>query len=115
MRLLKQLVPVAVVAFAGAQAMAAVQGNMLLTLVLGIATAVLALFVYVWVVRWSERRTPAELAAKGATGAVGRGLLIGVAMFGAVIANIAFMDGYRVDGLGSVTGAIALLGFTAAQ
>jgi uncharacterized protein len=101
MRLLKQLVPVMVVAFVGGQGLAAVQGNALLSLVLGVATAVLAVFVYAWTVRWSERRAPVEVAAKGATARIGLGVLIGVGWFAAVIVNIAFLRGYRVDGFGS--------------
>ncbi|MEU7883329.1 CPBP family intramembrane glutamic endopeptidase [Microbispora bryophytorum] len=114
MRLLKQLVAVAVVAFAGGAITGAVQGNAFLTLVIGVAAAVLAVFVYARVVRWSERRAPVEVARKGAVPAVGRGMLIGAGMFAAVIVNIAFIGGYRVDGLGSVTGAVGLLGFMAA-
>ncbi|MEV7805180.1 CPBP family intramembrane glutamic endopeptidase [Microbispora sp. NPDC088329] len=114
MRLLKQLVPVALVAFAGGAIVGAVQGNAILTLILGVATAVLAVVVFRWVVRWSEHRAPVEVAGKGAVPAVGRGLLIGVGMFAAVIVNLAFLGYYRVDGLGSVTGAIGLLGFMAA-
>ncbi|WP_433498993.1 lysostaphin resistance A-like protein [Sphaerimonospora sp. CA-214678] len=114
MRLLKQLVVVGVVAFVGSMGVGAVQGNTFLTLVLGVATAVLLVFVYGWVVRWSEHRAPVEVAKKGAVAAVGRGLLIGVGMFAAVIVNIAFLGGYRVDGLGSVTGAIGLFGLMAA-
>lgn len=91
MRLLKQLVPVVLVAFAGAAIVGAVQGSPLLTLVLGVATAALAVFVYARVVRWSERRAPVEVAGRGAVAAVGRGLLIGAGMFAAVIANIAFL------------------------
>ncbi|MEU8273135.1 CPBP family intramembrane glutamic endopeptidase [Microbispora bryophytorum] len=114
MRLLKQLVAVAVVAFAGGAITGAVRGNAFLTLVIGVATAVLAVLVYARVVRWSERRAPVEVARKGAVPAVGRGMLIGAGMFAAVIVNIAFIGGYRVDGLGSVTGAVGLLGFMAA-
>jgi membrane protease YdiL (CAAX protease family) len=114
MRLLKQFVAVALVALAGNLGIGLVQGNTVLTLVIGVATAVLAMLTYRWAVRWSERRTPVEVAAEGAAGAAGRGVLIGLGMFAAVIVNIAFMGGYRVDGLGSVTGAVALLGFMAA-
>ncbi|WP_405393570.1 CPBP family intramembrane glutamic endopeptidase [Microbispora hainanensis] len=114
MRLLKQLVAVAVVAFASGALVGAVQGNAFVTLVLGLATAVLAVVVYARVVRWSERRTPVEVAGKGAVPAVGRGLLIGAGMFAAVIVNLAFLGYFRIDGLGSVTGAIGLLGFMAA-
>ncbi|GAB3957895.1 type II CAAX endopeptidase family protein [Actinoallomurus acanthiterrae] len=114
MRLLKQLVPVVAVAFVGGQVVTAVQGNALLSLVLGVATAALAVFVYARVVRWSERRAPVEVAAKGATARIGLGALIGVGWFAAVIVNIAFLGGYRVDGFGSATGAVGLFGFMAA-
>ncbi|MFJ6673709.1 lysostaphin resistance A-like protein [Actinosynnema sp. NPDC091369] len=114
MRLVLQLVVVAAVAFAGNQAVAAVAGNPWLTLLFGVATAVLGVLAYAWVVRRTERRAPTEVAPVGAVAATGRGLLIGVAMCGAVIANIAFLGSYRIDGFGSVTGAVALLGFMAA-
>ncbi|GAA0359876.1 CPBP family intramembrane metalloprotease [Actinoallomurus spadix] len=114
MRLLKQLVPVALVAMVGGQAAAAVDGNEVLTLIIGLATAVVTVLVYRWAVRWSERRAPAELAGQGAVAAVGRGLLIGVAMFAAVIVNLVFLGDYRVDHGGSVLGALGLFGFMAA-
>jgi membrane protease YdiL (CAAX protease family) len=114
MRLLKQFAAVAVVAFAGGQAAGAVHWNPILTLLLGAATAVLALVVYAWVVRRTEHRAPVELAGEGARGALGRGMLIGFAMFAAVIVNIAFLGDYRIDGWGSTGGAVALLGFMAA-
>ena len=114
MRLLKQLVPVAAVAFIGGQALAAVRGNALLSLVLGIATAVLAVFVYAWMVRWSERRAPVEVAVEGATARIGLGVVIGAGWFGAVIANIAANGGYRVESFGSVAGAVGLFGLMAA-
>jgi CAAX protease family protein len=114
MRLLKQLLPVVAVAFVGGQVVTAVQGNALLSLVLGLATAVLAVFVYARMVRWSERRAPAEVAIKGATARIGLGALIGVGWFAAVIVNIAFLGDYRVDGLGSAAGAVGLFGFMAA-
>jgi membrane protease YdiL (CAAX protease family) len=114
MRLLKQLLAVAVVAFAGGQGVAAVQWDPGLTLAIGIATAVLAVLAYRWVVQWTEHRHPAELAWRGGGAAFGRGLLIGVAMCAAVVVNLALLDFYRVDGQGSVGGAVALLGFMAA-
>ncbi|MCO5973819.1 CPBP family intramembrane glutamic endopeptidase [Actinoallomurus soli] len=114
MRLLKQLVAVAVVALVGSQAVAAVQGNAFLTLILGLASAVVSVLVYAWVVRWSERREPVEVARTGAVAAFGRGTLIGVAMFTAVILNLVFLGDYRTDGGGSVTGALGLIGFMAA-
>ncbi|MEU1400390.1 CPBP family intramembrane glutamic endopeptidase [Micromonospora zamorensis] len=114
MRLLKQLVAVAAVAFVGGQALAAVEGNDLLTLLLGLSTAVVAVLVYGWVVRRTERRSVTELARPGAGARITRGALIGFAMFAAVIVNIAFVGDYDINGLGSVTGAVALLGFMAA-
>ncbi|NYH44774.1 hypothetical protein HNR22_004501 [Micromonospora jinlongensis] len=114
MRLLKQLVAVAAVTFVGGQAIAAVEGNDLLTLLLGLSTAVVAALVYGWVVRRTERRSVTELARSGAGARITRGALIGFAMFAAVIVNIAFVGDYDINGLGSVTGAVALLGFMAA-
>jgi membrane protease YdiL (CAAX protease family) len=113
MRLLKQLVAVGVVALVGGQIMIAADWNTPLTLGIGAATVVLTLLVYAWVVRRTERREPVEVAAKGAGAALGLGTLIGGVMFAAVIVNIAFLGGYRVDGFGSAGGTIALLGFMA--
>jgi membrane protease YdiL (CAAX protease family) len=114
MRLLKQLGAVAAVAFAGSLAVGAVGWNAPLTLILGVATAVLAVATYAWVVRRTEHRAPVEVAARGAGAAAGRGVLLGVGLFAAVIANIALLGGYRVGGWGSATGAVALFGFMAA-
>lgn len=93
---------------------ASVAGNPWLTLGLGIVTAVLAVLVYGWVVRRTERRPATEVSREGAGAAVGRGVLMGVALFGAVIACIAFFGHYEVNGLGSATGAVGLFGFMAA-
>lgn len=114
LRLLAQLVAVSVVALVGNMAVGAVQWNVWPTLALGVATAVLSLLAYAWVVRRTERRAPAEVAWKGAGAPFGRGALIGFGMFAAVIAVIALSGGYRIDGWGSVSGAIALAGVTAA-
>lgn len=114
MRLLKQFVVVAVVAFAGSLAVGAVDGNAGLTLVLGAATAVLAVLAYAWVVRRTERRAVVEVGRAGAAAAVGRGALIGVGLFTAVIANIALLGGYRVHGWGSAAGVVAALGLMTA-
>ncbi|MBQ0988628.1 CPBP family intramembrane glutamic endopeptidase [Micromonospora sp. H61] len=114
MRFVKQFLAVAVAALVGWQCVAAVEGNFFLTLVMGALTAVLGVVVYRWVVRRTERREPTELGLDGRGGKLGRGTLIGFAMFAAVIATIAFLDGYRVEGWGSPTGALGLLGFMAA-
>ncbi|MEU9204411.1 CPBP family intramembrane glutamic endopeptidase [Streptomyces sp. NPDC048332] len=114
MRVVWQIAAVVAIAMIGGQCVAAVEGNPWLTLVLGLLTAVLAVPVYRWVVGRTERRPVAELAREGAGSGVGRGVLIGVGLFGAVIANIALLGHYEVDGLGTVTGAIGLIGFMAA-
>lgn len=114
MRLVKQLLVVAAIALVGSQGVAAVGENPWLTLVIGVATAVLAVLAYAWVVRRTERREPREVGRGGAVAAVGRGALIGVAMCGAVMAGIAWLGDYEIDGLGSATGAVGLFGFMAA-
>ncbi|GAA2329809.1 CPBP family intramembrane glutamic endopeptidase [Dactylosporangium salmoneum] len=114
MRLVWQLLAVAAVALVGSNAVNAVDGSPWLTLTIGLATAVLATFTYVWVVRRTEHRPPVEVSRRAAPGALTRGLLIGFAMCAAVIANIWFLGDYHVHGRGSVTGTLALLGFMAA-
>ncbi|RSM37405.1 CPBP family intramembrane metalloprotease [Amycolatopsis balhimycina DSM 5908] len=113
MRLVWQFLAVAAVAFLGGQAVNAV-GNPWLTLVLGALTAVLAVLVYRWVVRRTEHRPVTELSRPGARLAFGRGALIGVALVGLVIANIALLGDYEVRGWGSVPAAVGLVGFMAA-
>lgn len=114
MRLVWQLVVVVGVTFLGGMASSAVGDNPWLTLVAGLATAVLAVLAYAWVVRRTERRAPVEVALKGAAPALGLGTLIGVALFGLVIGILAALGNYSVHGLGTPIGALALLGFMAA-
>ncbi|WP_112138871.1 CPBP family intramembrane glutamic endopeptidase [Glycomyces dulcitolivorans] len=114
MRLVWQLSAVALVAFLGSQALNAVSGHPWPALAIGLATAVLAVVAYRWVVTKTERRPVDELARPGAVGQTALGTLLGVVMFGFVIANIAFLGHYTVDGLGSPGGAIGLLGFMVA-
>lgn len=111
MRLLKQLVTVGALAFVGSQVLAAVAGNAGLTVILGPVLAVGLVAAYAWVVRRTERRVPTEVATAGAAARLGRGLLLGTAMFGAVILAIALHGGYHVTGAGSATGALEILGF----
>jgi CAAX protease family protein len=113
-RFVKQFVVVAAVALVGSAGTNAVEGNALLTLVLGMVTAALAVLAYRWVVGRTEHRAPEELAWDGAVARLTRGALIGIAMFAAVVLNIAFLGGYHVNGVGSVTGALGLLGYMAA-
>ncbi|MGW1101015.1 CPBP family intramembrane glutamic endopeptidase [Streptomyces sp. NPDC002455] len=114
MRFVLQLLAVVAVSAIGGQTVAAVEGSPWLQLFLGLLTAVLAVLVYGWVVRRTEHRPSTEVAREGAGAAIGRGLLIGFAMFGAVITNIAVNAHYEINGLGSVSGAFGLLGFMAA-
>ncbi|MGW4064798.1 CPBP family intramembrane glutamic endopeptidase [Amycolatopsis sp. NPDC004747] len=114
MRFVWQLLAVAAVAFAGQLCVAAVAGNPWLTLVFGGLTAVLAGYAYRWVVRKTEQRPVAELAGPGARSALGRGTLVGIALFAAVIANIALVGDYEIRGWGSLPGALGLVGFMAA-
>jgi hypothetical protein len=58
---------------------------------------VLVIFAYRWVVRRTERRPVEELSWPGAASAVGRGAVVGVGVFAAVIAVIAHFGGYKVD------------------
>ncbi|MDG9726702.1 MULTISPECIES: CPBP family intramembrane glutamic endopeptidase [unclassified Streptomyces] len=92
----------------------AVKDNDWLTLVLGLTAAALVVFVYAWVVRRTERRQALDVAREGAAAKLGWGTLIGLGLFGAVIANLLAAGHYEVDGLGSVQGAVGLVGFMAA-
>jgi membrane protease YdiL (CAAX protease family) len=83
-------------------------------LLFGGLTAVLAVIAYRWVVKKTEHRPATELAGPGAGRALGRGTVLGVALFGLVIANIALLGDYDVRGWGSFPGAAGLLGFMAA-
>ncbi|MGP2435947.1 CPBP family intramembrane glutamic endopeptidase [Streptomyces sp. JW3] len=114
MRFIWQLLAVVVISMIGGQATAAVDGNPWLQLVIGGLSAVLAVLLYGWVVRRTEHRPSTEVGREGAPAALGRGVLIGAAMFSAVIANLFVADYYEVDGLASPSGAAGLLGFMAA-
>ncbi|MFG1939146.1 CPBP family intramembrane glutamic endopeptidase [Micromonospora tulbaghiae] len=114
MRVVKQLLAVVAVSLVGSWTVVAAQDNAWLSLILGVATAAAAIMVYGWVVRRTEGREVTELARDGAAARLNRGMLIGFAMFAAVIVNIALMGGYHVHGLGSVSGAVGMFGFMAA-
>jgi membrane protease YdiL (CAAX protease family) len=113
-RLVWQLVAVLAVSFLGSQALALVRDNPWLALVVGVATAVLAVLVYAWVVRRTEHRDVVELSREGAVSGLGWGTLLGVALFGLAIVSLAFLGSYTVHGLGTVTGAVGLVGFMVA-
>ena len=114
MRVLKQLIPVMLVAFLAGQGVAAVAGDPLLTLVLGLVAAVLTVVVYAWAVRWAEKHPADDVALRRLPGGLSAGALIGLGWFTLVIVNIAFLEGYRVDGFGSLIGPVGLFGFMAA-
>ncbi|MFS0703990.1 lysostaphin resistance A-like protein [Cellulomonas sp. 179-A 9B4 NHS] len=114
MRLVKQLGAVGAVMVAGGLAVGAAGGSWVLTLVLGVATAVLALLAYGWVVRRTERRRAVEVALHGAGAAAARGAALGAAMFVVVVGVITVLGGYRVEGWGSATAAAGLLGLAVA-
>ncbi|MDQ1036381.1 membrane protease YdiL (CAAX protease family) [Streptomyces sp. V3I8] len=114
MRLVWQLLAVVAVAFVGGQAVAAAEDMPWVQLVVGVPAAVLAVLVYRWVVGRTERRPVTELALADAPAALGRGTLIGAALFGAVVVNLLTAGYYEVDGIGSVPGAAGLVGFMAA-
>lgn len=114
MRVVWQLVAVVVVFVTGSVVVAAADGHPGLTLVLGVVTSVLAVLVYRWVVQRTEHRPVTEVSPQGAASGIGRGTLMGIGLFGAVIAIIAFLGDYKVNALGSVTGAVGLFGFMAA-
>ncbi len=113
MRFVWQFLAVVAITALGGGAIAAVKGNDWLSLVLGLAAAALAVLVYAWVVRRTERRPALDVAREGAVAKTGWGVVIGTGMFAAVIVNLFTSGHYDVDGLGSVTGALGLVGFMA--
>ncbi|MFG2819896.1 CPBP family intramembrane glutamic endopeptidase [Kitasatospora sp. NPDC048365] len=106
-----QILAVGLAGAVSGQGAVAVQDNPWLSLLVGGLSAVLLVLVYRWVVGRTERRPVTELARGGAPGSLLLGLVIGVAMFGVVIANIYVLGDYEVHGFGSATGAIGLVGF----
>lgn len=114
MRVVWQILAVVAVSLVGFQVVFRAEDNPWLALALGCLTAVAAVLVYRWVVGKTERRPVTEVARAGIVSGVGGGTLVGVALFGMVIVNLAFLGAYQVNGLGSITGAVGLFGFMAA-
>lgn len=114
MRFVRQFLTIVVVYALSGAAVNAVRDNEWLTLVLGLAAAALIVLVYAWVVRRTEHRPATDVARKGAASRTAWGILIGGGMFTAVIVNLYTSGHYDIDGMGSVTGAVGLLGFMAA-
>jgi membrane protease YdiL (CAAX protease family) len=113
MRLLKQFGTVVVAAAIASLAVGAVEQSWLLTLVVGVAAAVLVLLAYRWIVRRTEHRAVVEVSRAGALSGVARGSLTGMLMFVVVIACLTAVGAYRVEGWGSVTTAAGFAGVTA--
>ncbi|MFF8596682.1 CPBP family intramembrane glutamic endopeptidase [Streptomyces sp. NPDC015220] len=113
MKLVWQVLAVVAVGAVGGQGVTAVRDDPWLSLALGGLTVVLSVLVYRWVVGRTERRQVTELAWEGARGSLLRGLVIGLVMFGCVIANIYALGDYEVHGFDAPTGAIGLAGFMA--
>ncbi|MCQ4196965.1 CPBP family intramembrane metalloprotease [Streptomyces parvulus] len=114
MRFVRQFLVVLAMYAVGGFAVGAVRENDWLMLVVGLAAAACAVLGYAWVVRRTERRPALDVAWEGAAAKAGWGTLIGAGMFGAVIVNLFASGHYEVDGLGSVRGALGLVGFMAA-
>ncbi|WP_399891238.1 lysostaphin resistance A-like protein [Streptomyces sp. BBFR51] len=113
MRFVWQFLAVVAAYALGGIAVQAVKDNDWLTLVVGLTSAALVVFVYAWVVRRTERRQALDVAREGAAAKAGWGILMGVGMFTAVIVNLFASGHYEVDGVGSVQGAVGLVGFMA--
>ena len=89
-------------------------GIPVLRLILGVAIGALALWLYSLAVRYTEHRAVTELNRKAAVDELGRGMLIGLVLFAAVILLIAMFGGYRITGWGSFGGLLVSLGMMAA-
>ncbi|WP_235940741.1 CPBP family intramembrane glutamic endopeptidase [Paramicrobacterium fandaimingii] len=113
MRLLWQLLAVLAAVVVARLISAAVGGHPWLTFGIGLATGVLAIAVYAWVVRRTEHRAPAEVGLKAAAPSLGWSAPAGIALFGAVIALISIGGYYTINGLGDPATALGLLGFMA--
>ncbi|MBW6440059.1 CPBP family intramembrane metalloprotease [Actinoplanes hulinensis] len=114
MRFLLQFVAVVAASFLAGLAVRSVDGNVWLSLSVGVAAAFLTTAVYYGVVRATEKREVTELAGRAAVSGLIRGTLLGVSIFAAVIGVIAAGGGYRIIGLGDdPVNAVGLIGFMA--
>lgn len=106
-----QLLAVVAISFLGNLAVGAVEPSPWLTFAVSVLVAVGAVLGYRWVVGRTERRAVDELGRVRAGRALGWGALLGLSLFGLVIACIAALGGYHVSGTGSFSGFVWLLGF----
>jgi hypothetical protein len=88
----------------------AADGNAVASLATGVGTAVLALGCYAALVRWLEKRSTTELTVSDARSGLCRGAAIGFGLFTVTVLVIAMFGGYRLDGWGSLGGALTTLG-----
>ncbi|GAA0473804.1 CAAX amino protease [Actinoplanes capillaceus] len=115
MRFLLQFVAVVAASFLAGLLSRSADGNVWLSLVAGVAGAVVVTAVYYGVVRATEKREVTELAGRAAASGLIRGTLLGVAIFAVVIGVIAANGGYRIIGIGDdPINAVGLIGFMAA-
>jgi uncharacterized protein len=92
----------------------AVQGVPVVGLLVGLACAALVLLAYVKLVGFLERRPVTELPRDGAVAELRRGALLGLALFVVAIGLIAVFGGYRIDGWGSVSAFVNMIGMMCA-
>jgi hypothetical protein len=115
-RLRKFRVPVLIVALTavllGTRGLNVLAGNVpVVALIVGFATAIGALYCYVWLSRTVELRPGIpELARTGQWSGLAKGAAIGTAAFLAVMALIAAFGGVQAIGWGSIGGAVVSLG-----
>ena len=82
-------------------------------LLVGLAAAAAALFVYARLVGWLERREVPEVGRSALRSQLPRGVGIGIGLFALTILLIFVSNGYRVQGWGSVGDMIATFGLMA--
>jgi membrane protease YdiL (CAAX protease family) len=83
-------------------------------LLFGAAGAVLAVLLYVFVIRRFEHRPVTELSPEGRWRGLRTGTLIGIGLFTVAILLMAIFGAYRLDGWGSVGGFLGAAGLMAA-
>jgi membrane protease YdiL (CAAX protease family) len=87
-------------------------GIPVLALLVGLATAAAALWVYGRAIRVTEHREAGELERSTAWSGLRIGVVTGLALFAVTIGVIAVFGGYRLTGWGSLGAAVAAVGMT---
>ncbi|MFC4063394.1 CPBP family intramembrane glutamic endopeptidase [Actinoplanes subglobosus] len=88
----------------------ALSGSAILSLAAGAAAAFATIRLYAWTTRRIERKEPEDLPEPGRFRTLWRGTLAGVGLFTATVLAIAICGGFRIDGWGSFSGMLAILG-----